>query len=54
MTERGYHIAMTEIEQFLAKGFDNLSPDEDRELERLSKVVFEYESIHFPLPCFLP
>lgn len=49
-TRKDYHLAMAEIETYLAKGFDNLSPKEDDELEKLSKRVSEYEKVHFPMP----
>ena len=49
-TRRDYHLAMAEIETYLAKGFDNLTEDEDDRLEKISKRVSEYEKIHFPMP----
>jgi HTH-type transcriptional regulator/antitoxin HigA len=49
-TRRDYHLAMAEIEKYLAKGFDNLTPEEDSELDKLSKKVNQYEKIHFPMP----
>ncbi len=49
-TRREYHLAMAEIETYLAKGFDNLTAQEDDELEILSKKVNQYENIHFPMP----
>ncbi len=49
-TRREYHLIMAEIETYLAKGFDNLTPEEDDDLEKLSKKVSEYEIIHFPMP----
>ena len=49
-TSSDYHLAMAEIEVYLAKGFDNLTPAEDNELENLSKMVSQYEKIHFPMP----
>jgi hypothetical protein len=45
-----YYLAMAEIEKFLAKEFDNLSGEEENELEKLSKAVNKYEQIHFPMP----
>lgn len=41
---------MADIESFLAKGFDNLSSEEDATLKRLSESVAAYEQIHFPMP----
>ena len=49
-SRRDYHLAMAEIETYLAKGFDNLSAEEDNALGLLSKKVSEYEQIHFPMP----
>jgi HTH-type transcriptional regulator/antitoxin HigA len=49
-TRSEYHLAMAEIETYLAKGFDNLTPEEDDELEKLSKKVSKYEVVHFPMP----
>jgi HTH-type transcriptional regulator/antitoxin HigA len=45
-----YHLAMAKIETFLAKGFDHLTPEEDKELYELSLSVSEYEKIYFPMP----
>jgi HTH-type transcriptional regulator / antitoxin HigA len=49
-TRNEYHLAMAEIETYLEKGFDNLTPEEDDLLEKLSKRVSTYENIHFPMP----
>ena len=49
-TRSEYHKVMAELEIFLAKGFDNLTSEEDDILESLSKLVSEYEKIHFPMP----
>jgi len=49
-TRRDYHLAMAEIETYLAKGFDQLTGEEDDHLEKLSKKVSAYEKIHFPMP----
>ncbi len=49
-TAREYHLAMAEIETYLAKGFDNLSGEEDALLKQLSDGVAKYENIHFPMP----
>ena len=49
-TRRDYHLAMAEIETYLAKGFDNLTEVEDDILEKISKRVSEYEKVHFPMP----
>jgi antitoxin component HigA of HigAB toxin-antitoxin module len=49
-TRRYYHLAMAEIEVYLAKGFDNLTSEEDELLEVLCKRVSEYEKLHFPMP----
>jgi len=49
-TRNEYHLAMAEIETYLAKGVDNLTQEEDDELEKLSKKVSIYESVHFPMP----
>ena len=49
-TTKDYYLAMAEIETYLTKGFDNLTPKEEDELEKISKKVSEYEKIHFPMP----
>lgn len=49
-TRRDYHLAMAEIETYLAKGFDHLTEEEDDHLEKISKSVSAYEKIHFPMP----
>ncbi len=49
-TRKDYHLAMAEIEAYLAKGFDNLTVEEEDILENISKRVSEYEKIHFPMP----
>lgn len=47
---REYHLAMAEIEAFLAKGFSNLNDTDESKLEKLSRMVSEYEKVHFPMP----
>jgi len=49
-TRLEYHLIMAKIETYLAKGFDNLTAEEDVKLEQLSKMVSRYENIHFPMP----
>jgi antitoxin component HigA of HigAB toxin-antitoxin module len=49
-THRDYQLARAVIEKFLAKGFDNLTPEDDEKLEVLSREVHEYEKIHYPMP----
>ena len=44
------HLIMAKIETYLAKGFDNLTAEEDEKLEQLSKMVSRYKNIHFPMP----
>ena len=48
--ETEYRAALTTIEPFLKKGFEQLTPEEDEELARISMLIEEYESIHYPLP----
>jgi len=50
VTSEDYNKAMAEIEVYLVKGFDNLTPEEEDALEVISKSVSEYEQIHFPMP----
>ena len=49
-TQADYYLTMAKIETYLAKGFDNLTDEEDEKLEKLSKEVSHYEKIHFPMP----
>jgi len=49
-SRRDYHLIMADIETYLAKGFDNLSAEEEKALDILSKKVSEYEKVHFPMP----
>ena len=52
-TPEEYDLTIGEIETYLAKGFDNLTEQEDDELEKLSKKVSQYEDVHFPMPVHL-
>src|SRR5690349_20582805 len=45
-----YYSAMAEIESFLQKGFSNLTPAEEDNLEELSKAVEAWELKEFPMP----
>ena len=49
-TKKEYYLAMSEIENYLAKGFENLTPEEDEQLHLLSQEVSRYEKIYFPMP----
>ena len=49
-TKREYYIAMSEIENYLAKGFEKLTKEEDEKLAQLSSEVNKYEKIYFPMP----
>ena len=48
--ETEYRAALAMIELFLKKGFEQLTPEEDEELARISMLIEEYESVHYPLP----
>lgn len=48
--EEEYRIALAEIEPLLKKGLDNLSPEEDTQLEYISKLIEDYEKVYYPLP----
>ena len=48
--ETEYAAALTMVEPFLKKGFEQLTPDDDEELALISKLIEEYESIYYPLP----
>lgn len=48
--ETEYRAALAMIEPFLKKGFEQLTPEEDEELARISMLIEEYESVHYPLP----
>jgi antitoxin component HigA of HigAB toxin-antitoxin module len=45
-----YHAAMSEIENYISKGFENLSEKEANRLDELSNKVHEYESRKYPMP----
>jgi HTH-type transcriptional regulator / antitoxin HigA len=49
-TKKDYHAAMAEIETFLQKGFDKLTAKDNKELQRLNKLVEAYEDVHHTLP----
>jgi hypothetical protein len=49
-TLKDYYFAMAEIETYLKKGFDSPTPMEEKELEKLSEKISEYEKVHFPMP----
>lgn len=45
-----YHAAMSEIENYISRGFENLSEKEANRLDELSNKVHEYESHKYPMP----
>jgi antitoxin component HigA of HigAB toxin-antitoxin module len=45
-----YHAAMSKIEDFLARGFENLNTKEADLLDELSDLVHEYEALKYPMP----
>lgn len=45
-----YHTAMSEIENYISKGFENLNEKEANRLDELSNKVHEYESRKYPMP----
>jgi HTH-type transcriptional regulator/antitoxin HigA len=49
-TQEDYKKALSQIEVYLSKGFENLLESETNELQRLSLLVEKYESIHYPIP----
>ena len=49
-TSSQYHAAMSKIENFLARGFENLNAKEANHLDELSDRVHEYESLKYPMP----
>ncbi len=49
-TPSQYHAAMSKIEDFLARGFENLNAKEANHLDELSDQVHEYESLKYPMP----
>ena len=49
VTRRDYHLTRFRIDTFLQKGFDNLTPAEEQELQDLSREMSKYEQIHFPM-----
>ena len=49
-TETDYQDAINKIEQFIQKGFKNLSEKETEKLELLSKSVASYEREYYAVP----
>jgi rubrerythrin len=45
-----YHAAMSKIENYISRGFENLSEKEANHLDELSNKVHEYESRKYPMP----
>jgi antitoxin component HigA of HigAB toxin-antitoxin module len=45
-----YHAAMSEIENYISRGFENLNKKEANHLDELSNKVHEYESRKYPMP----
>ncbi len=45
-----YYLAMAQIENYLQKGFSNLTENEDEELARLSLAAEAWEMKEFPMP----
>ena len=48
--ETEYRSALNAIEPLLTKGFEHLTPDEDEELARITKLIEDYEAIHYYMP----
>ena len=49
-TPSQYHAAMSEIENYISRGFENLNEKEANHLDELSNKVHEYESRKYPMP----
>src|SRR5450432_4132881 len=49
-TPSQYHAAMSEIENYISRGFENLNKNEANHLDELSDKVHEYESRKYPMP----
>jgi antitoxin component HigA of HigAB toxin-antitoxin module len=49
-TPSQYHAAMSEIENYISRGFENLNEKEANHLDELSDKVHEYESHKYPMP----
>jgi antitoxin component HigA of HigAB toxin-antitoxin module len=49
-TPSQYHAAMSEIENYISRGFENLNKEEANHLDELSDKVHEYESRKYPMP----
>lgn len=45
-----YFLAMAAMEPLLAKGFDQLSSEEEKKLDQLTDAVEEWESREYPMP----
>ncbi len=50
LTPGQYHAAMSEIENYISRGFENLNKKEANHLDELSNKVHEYESRKYPMP----
>ena len=48
--ESDYKVAITKIDFFLKKGFNNLTKEETKELETISKFVASFEKEYYPIP----
>jgi len=49
-TPSQYYAAMSEIENYIFRGFENLNEKEANHLDKLSDKVHEYESRKYPMP----
>jgi len=47
-TPSQYHTAMSEIENYISRGVENLNEKEANHLDELSDKVHEYESRKYP------
>lgn len=48
--KQAYYLEMAEIEPLLAKGFDNLTDEENARLDELSDAVEAWEKVEYPMP----
>ena len=50
LSRRDYLLARFKIENYLHKGFDRLTPEEEADLQTLSNNIRKYEAAQTPMP----
>lgn len=49
-TKQAYYQALAEMETYIAKGFNNLTENEEARLSQLTDAVEAWEEVEYPLP----